>query len=161
MTVAQNALRAQPLAGDHIALVDAAEDRTGGNAGRSPPALDRRLRPRRHGHGPHAPFLADQVDHAPAPVALLDVLERQPDGFVAPQPAADQHRQDRAVPFSLVGRRIRSGEQHLGLALGQPVAGADAVLRGAADVRMPCAAAGSSSPLYDASAASFRTAESF
>ena len=80
------------------------------------------------------PFLADQVDDTPAAVALLDVFERQPDGFVAPQAAADQHRQDRPVPLALVGRRIRSGEQRLGLALGQPVAGADAVLLGAADV---------------------------
>jgi hypothetical protein len=87
------------------------------------------------------------------------MCEGQPDGLVPSQSAADQHRQNGAVPFPLIRRPIRSRQQHLGLALGEPVASADAALFRAADrpdrLRRGCI----EQPLC--LAASLRTAESF
>lgn len=63
-------------------------------------------------------MLAEDFDDAPPAVPLLEVLEGQAGGFVAPQPAADQHGEDGPVALALFRVKSRSGEQLLGFALG-------------------------------------------
>ena len=77
------------------------------NPGDSSPSIDRDLDPGRHRHRPHAPVLADQIDDAPPAIALLNVLEGERRYLGAPQPAAEQHSQDRPVSQTLVGGGIR------------------------------------------------------
>ena len=47
--------------------------------------------PGRHRHGTDAVVLADKVDNAPAPVALLDVCKRERRHFRSPQSAAEEN----------------------------------------------------------------------
>ena len=42
-------------------------------------------------------MLADQVNDAPAAIALLEVRERERSHFGSPEAAAQEHRQDSAI----------------------------------------------------------------
>ena len=79
-------------------------------------------------------MFAAQVDDHPAAVALLDVVERQRDGFAAAQAAADQQGQQRAIALALQGGRIGAVDESLGLGAGEPVPCPDALLLDAGDL---------------------------
>ena len=83
-----------------------AEHATVSDAGRRRPRIGRHLHPSRHRNRPHPAMLPDEVHDAPTAVALLDVAERERRHLGSPQPAAQEHRQDRAVAQPL-GRRRR------------------------------------------------------
>ena len=108
-----------------------------GHARHHRPRIDRVLHPRRHRDRPHAPVLADQIDDAPAVVALLDVLHRQVRQFGPAQSAPEQRGEHGPVAQSLLRAHVRRVQQRLRLAERQPVADADAVRPDALDPRDP------------------------
>ena len=69
-------LLAQALAGNGARAAHRPEYETGGNFGGRGPRIYCRFHPRWHWRCPNATMLADQIDNAPAAVALLNVRER-------------------------------------------------------------------------------------
>jgi len=68
------------------------------------PSIDRHLHPRRHRHSSDAAVLANEVDNAPAAIALLDVRERQSRDLGTPEPAAEQDGEDCTITQPLCRR---------------------------------------------------------
>ena len=79
------------------------------------PGVDRNLDKGRDGHGPDPLALAHQVDEHPAAVALLDVPALERREFAAAQGAAQEHRENGAVPFSFGGLDLGLSEEVAGL----------------------------------------------
>ena len=102
-----NCLRTHSLPRDAVALVDGAEHRARGEAGRGQPFLNGQLGPGWHGDGAEAASLPRDVDDAPAAVALLNVLHPQVGQFLPAQAAAYQQPEQRAIPLPLVAARVR------------------------------------------------------
>jgi hypothetical protein len=76
------------------------------NSGGGSPRILRYLYPCRHGNRPHPSVLTHEVHDAPSAIALLDVAHGQRRHLGASQSAAQEHRQDRAVPQPLGGGYI-------------------------------------------------------
>jgi hypothetical protein len=77
--------------------VHRAEYVTGGQSDRRCPGIHRNFHPPRHWRGTNASVLADEVNNAPAAVALLHVRERERRDLRSPQAAAKEDSQDRAI----------------------------------------------------------------
>ena len=71
-------------------------------------------------------MLSDQIDDAPAAVALLDVGERERRHFGSPKSAAEQDGQDGAIAKPAKVRDVGRAQERLRLPLRQPVPDADA-----------------------------------
>src|SRR5262249_5288420 len=63
-----------------------------GDARRRGPSINRDLNPGRHRHRPDPTMLPDQIDDAPAPVPLLNVLDRKCRYFRPSQPTSEDSR---------------------------------------------------------------------
>jgi hypothetical protein len=74
-----------------VASIHRAEYAAVGQAGRGGPGVDRHLDPRRHWNGAHAAVLANEIDDASAPIALLDVCERERRYLGTPEPASKEN----------------------------------------------------------------------
>jgi hypothetical protein len=85
------------------------------DAGDGCPRILRNLHPGWHRDGAHTAMLSDEVHNAPPAIALLDVAHCERSHLGTPQPAAQEHRQDRAVAQPLGSGDIRHVEQLLGL----------------------------------------------
>ena len=70
-------------------------------------------------------MLADEVDDAPAAIALLDVRERERRDFRGPEAATEKNGKDRAVAQPAQSRYVRCVEKRLCLASRKPVAPSD------------------------------------
>jgi hypothetical protein len=66
-------------------------------------------------------MLSNEVHDVPPPVPLLDMTERERRALGTPQPAAEEHRQDRAVAQSFDDAGIRRIQQRLCPLDGEPV----------------------------------------
>jgi hypothetical protein len=95
------------------------------NPGRRRPRIDCHLYPCRHRHRPDAAVLSNQIYDAPPPVALLDVGDGERSHLRAPEPAAQEDRQDRAIPEPLGRGGVRRVQERLRLPHRQPVPQAD------------------------------------
>ena len=104
-------LLAQTLATDTRPPVHGTEHVTVGDAGRRCPRIDRHLHPGRHRRGADPPVLSDEIDDAPAAVALLDVRERERSHFRSPQPAAQKNGQNGAIAQPAKVRDVRRVQQ--------------------------------------------------
>ena len=100
-------LFAQAVALRLAGAVHGSEHVSVGDAGRGSPRIGRDLYPRRHRNRPHPAMLANEVHDAPSSVALLDVGDGERSHLGPPQAAAEEHRQDRAVPQPLDRRGVR------------------------------------------------------
>jgi hypothetical protein len=97
-------LFAEALSVNGSAAIHRPEDVSGGDAGRGCPRINRYLHPRWHRRGPHAAMLSNEIDDAPASVALLDVPKCKRRDFRTSQPASEQNREDGAVAQASDGR---------------------------------------------------------
>src|SRR5260370_25644355 len=77
---------------------------------RSDPCVDGHFYRRWHRRGSDASVLTNEVHDAPAPVALLEVIERKRGYLRPPNATAQEHSQDRAVTQSADSRDIRSAQ---------------------------------------------------
>src|ERR1041385_1531971 len=80
-------LLAQSFAGDGAHAIYRAKKVASGHTYRCHPRIDRDLYPSRHGRGPNATVLSNEVHNAPAAIPLLDVRERQRRNFGSPESA--------------------------------------------------------------------------
>ncbi len=74
------------------------------------PCVNRVLHPGWHRNGPHASVFADEIDDAPAVVALLDMAQRQRCDFGAPESATEEYGEHVAIPEPLLGLNVWSVE---------------------------------------------------
>ncbi len=74
-------------------------------------------------------MLSNEIHDAPPPVTLLDVTDGERRHLGAPEPAAQEDRQNRTIAQALGGSDIRRVQQRLGLLHGKPVPQADALGR--------------------------------
>ena len=80
-----------------VAPVDAAEETSTRDAGGRSPLGDGALRLMWHRNRPDAPVFPDQIDDAPAAVALLNMSEVERRYLGSPEPAAEKYGYDGAV----------------------------------------------------------------
>ena len=71
------------------------------------PCVYGRFDPVRHRHGPNVPALAHQIDNRPVLLSLLHMREVQISQFPSSQAAAEQYRENRAVPLAVESIGIR------------------------------------------------------
>jgi len=90
-------LFAEALAGDGASAIHRAENMTGGDSRRRSPRVNRHFHQVWHRRRSDAPMLSDEIDDAPAPVALLDARRRERRHFRASQPAPEKNRKDGTV----------------------------------------------------------------
>jgi hypothetical protein len=80
----------EALAGNCSAAIHWTEGVSGRDAGGDGPRINCHLHPCWHRRRPNAVVFSDEIYDAPAPVALLDVRERERRHFRASQPAAEE-----------------------------------------------------------------------
>ena len=131
----EDRLRPQRTGPDAAGLRDAAQHRSGVDAGGRGPAIEGGLGPGRHRDGADAAVLADEIDDRPAALSLSDRAEVEPRELTAAQTTAHKHPQQHAVAQAFRGRRVGGFEQLLGLGQRQPVAGPHARTTGASDAQ--------------------------
>jgi len=69
--------------------------------------------------------LADQIDDAPASIALLDMRECERRHFRSPQPATEKDGENRPISQAANGRDVRRAQERLSLPLRQSIADAN------------------------------------
>jgi hypothetical protein len=92
-----NDLFAQALASNGSPAAHRAENMTDAHVGDRSPRVDRHLHPGRHRRGANPAVFSDNIDNAPATVALLNMCERQRGHFRPPQSAAEEDGEDGAI----------------------------------------------------------------
>jgi hypothetical protein len=80
-----------------------------------------------HGDRPHTAVLTDQIDDAPAGVALLNVLHRPVCQLRPAEPASQQRSEHGPVSQPLLRPHVRCVKERLRLAERKPVANTDAL----------------------------------
>src|ERR1700685_2309936 len=120
-------LFAQGFPCDPVSPIYRTEDVAFRHASWSCPRIDGHLNPGRHRRSADPTVLADEIDDAPAAIALLQVRERERGHLGAPQAAAEKNGENSSVPPSPEPRDIRRAQQRLRLPLRQPIAGAYAL----------------------------------
>ena len=91
--------RRDPITPDPTEPVYSAEDRTRADASSHGPLVDSLLHPCWHGNCPDVLSFADQVGDDPVFLPNLKIFGPQCHQFCSSEPAPDQQRQNRAVPF--------------------------------------------------------------
>ena len=84
-------LLTQAVACNAATAVHGPENMAVGSILRRGPRVDCHLHPRWHWRGSNASVFPNQIDNAPAPIALLEVCEREGRHFRSPQPTAEKH----------------------------------------------------------------------
>src|SRR6185369_3459296 len=113
-------LLAHRVTDDAVAAVNRAEYETDENACLRRPGVNRHFRPCRHWDRADAVVFADEVDDAPTPIPLLNVLEVERGYLRSAQSASEEDGEDRAVSQPFIGRGIRRVQEHLRLAKREP-----------------------------------------
>jgi hypothetical protein len=98
---------AQALASDAIRTIQGPENVTIRHAGRTRPRVDRHFDPSRHRRSADPSVLSNQIDDAPAAVALLKMGELQRG---TAQSASEEYGQDGAVAQSPKLRDVRRAQ---------------------------------------------------
>src|SRR5258708_8155952 len=98
------------------------------NAGRNKPHSQFAFHPVRNRNRSNVASLTHQVDDGPVFLPLLEMIQRQCDGFVSSQPTREQESQQSAVSFSFEPLAIRRFPKRLPLLCSQPVAKSNAYL---------------------------------
>lgn len=106
----------QTIAGDAVGAIHRPENVTLRQICGNGPRIDGYFDPGWHWRGADASMLTDQIDDAPAAVALLEVGERERGHFGSSQAAAQQHGEDGSVTQPAEGRSIWCAQQGLRLA---------------------------------------------
>src|ERR1700733_14731538 len=94
---------------------------TPGKHSRGSPSIDRHLDPVRHRHSANTAVLSDEVDDAPAVIALLDVREGQRRHLRTSEPTAEEHSKNGPIAQAPRGGDVRRVQESLGLTSGQQV----------------------------------------
>jgi hypothetical protein len=90
-------LLAQALTTNSIGAIHSPEDVAIRDAASRSPGIDRDLNPRRHRRRSDAAVLANEVNDAPAAVALLDMCERQRRHLRSSEPTPEKNGEDGAI----------------------------------------------------------------
>src|SRR5260370_32451869 len=80
-----------------VASIHRAEHAPVHQTGCGSPGVDGDFHPSRHRHGAHAVVLADEIDYAPATVALLNVCEGKRGHLRSSEAAAEEDGQNGAI----------------------------------------------------------------
>ncbi|HXP87798.1 MAG TPA: hypothetical protein VN841_23905 [Bryobacteraceae bacterium] len=118
-------LFAEPVAGNVAGAVHRPENVASVHARRAGPCVNGHLDPGRHRSRADATVLPHEIHNAPAAIALLDVGKRERGYLRAPEPAAKQYGQNRAVAQAADRCGVRRVEKTLRLTYRQTVAHAD------------------------------------
>src|SRR5580704_15547863 len=108
---------AQGFACNTASAIYRTEDITFHYAGWRCPRIDGHLHPGWHRRGSDPTMLPDQINDAPAAIALLQVRERERGHLGAPQAAAEKNGENSSVAQSSERRGIRGAQQRLRLLL--------------------------------------------
>src|ERR1700727_2223616 len=93
-------LFAQTCASDSVSAIYRTKDVTLRQARRKHPRINGHLYPGRHRRGADPTMLADQINDAPAAIALLQVRESERGHLRAPQATAEKNGEDSSVAQS-------------------------------------------------------------
>ena len=110
-------LLAQHFARDAVSAIYRTEHVTFRHAGWRCPGIDRHLHPGRHRRGADPAVLADQINDAPAAIALLQVRECERRDLRPSETAAEKNGENGSVAQSPECRDIRRAQKRLRLLL--------------------------------------------
>ena len=105
----------------HAGLGDGPKETALGDPRRGGPSIDPGLDPSRHGNGPDAAALAQEIREHPAGPPLLQVFAFETQKLCATEAAADEQGEDSAIAFAGQGLWIGGIKEVVGLLFGQPV----------------------------------------
>jgi hypothetical protein len=129
-----NSLPAQAFPSNCGTLRDLSEQAPRQDAPGSAPLIYRLLGPDGNRDGSNATVLTCQISYDPSIFYDAELPHQNRCSLTAPKAAAEQYRQDGAVPFALHRARIWSAKKFAGACGSQPLANADTVQSKAMDL---------------------------
>jgi len=101
------------------------------------PLIERGFDPVRNRNGANVASFANQINHGPVPLALLNVIQLQAHQFRSAKATTEQHRQHGQIPLGPHAVATSMFEYFRTLLCAQPVAGAEAELFDSFDAANP------------------------